>query len=74
MRIGEDKAVRRDDDAGSNAAGAALVIANLHAHHGRADGVGYGGDGIGVGVEDFGIGDGCHRLADVPDIGRRSKI
>ena len=74
VRIGEDKAVRRDDHAGSNAARAALVIANLHAHHGRADGVGHGGDGVGVGVEDFGIGGGCHRLADVPDIGRRSKI
>jgi hypothetical protein len=55
MAVGQHQAVRRDDDAGADAAPTLALpfgAPRLHAHHGGADLVGDRDHGIGIGVED----------------------
>ncbi len=59
MAIGEDKAIRRDDDAGADAAcGAAILVlaACLNADNSRTDTIGDADHGIGIGIEQRRIG------------------
>jgi hypothetical protein len=75
MAVGQHEAIRRDDDAGAHAAGAAVFVVYFNAHDRRADGIGHGRHCVRICVEDLGIRGGrCRHLADVPDTGRRCKI
>ena len=57
MAVGEDQPVRREDDAGADAAARlpGILAARVDAHHGRADRVGDAGDGARIGVEERGV-------------------
>ena len=53
MAVGQDETVRRDDDAGADAAGraAVAVLAGLDPHHGGTDAIGDADHGMGIGIE-----------------------
>jgi hypothetical protein len=51
MAVGQDESIRRNDDAGAEAAGRAPAVRSFHPHHRRADLVDDAGDSLGQCVE-----------------------
>ena len=58
MAVGQHEAVRRDDDARTDAArgpAIGILLLGLDPHHGGADAIGNADHGMGIGIEDRGI-------------------